>query len=195
MNKQQKHNLTSYISKVIDDAYKSEEHQNDASFSAYIIDNDTLVLFLYTKYARVYYRTLYRLRKNLKKNFGISLGPVKWSGRNKHDWANEEEHPTFSMDDCCVEAGYCVAQIVENGHPWFITLTAVGAKKDRLPNGLNANTYEEVWKAVDTLKYQMESVGGKLYYYENLDIAYETYRMDYRKAFGREAPEVSVEKI
>lgn len=195
MNKQQKAKITGYIAKVIDDACKSEEHPNDASFSAYLVDNDTLVLFLYTKYARVYYRVLYRLRKNLKKNFGIELGPSKWSGRHKQDWAHDEEKPTFSMDDSRVEAGYCVAQIKEKGHLWFLSLTAIGAKKDKLPNNLNASTYKESWAAFDQMKVCMNKVGGKMFYYENLSTAYENYRADYQKAYGTEAPSVPVEII
>ena len=193
MEKRQK--VKNYISKVIDDACESEGHPKDSSFSAYIIDGDTLVLFLYSKYARVYHRVFYRLKNNLEKNFGISLGPVKWSGRNKRDWVREDEKPAFTMDDCYVSAGYCVAQIIENGHPWFISVTAIGAKKDLLPAGLNAKGTKDVWAAVEDLGRNMDRVGGSLYYDDDLNIAYEKYRSDFKRAYGEAASEVSVEKL
>lgn len=193
MEKRQK--VKNYISKVINDACESEGHPKDSSFSAYIIDGDTLVLFLYSKYARVYYRTIYRLKNNLKKNFGLSLGPVKWSGRNKRDWVHEDDRPAFTMDDSYVSAGYCVAQIIENGHQWFISVTAIGEKSEQLPKGLNAKTSDAVWCAIDRLKKDLEEVGGSLYYYDDLDTAYKKYRSDFQKAYGESAPEVSVEKL
>lgn len=195
MNADMNQRVKDYISKVINDACVSEQHPKDATFSAYIIDGDTLVLFLYTKYARVYYRVMYRLKNNLRKNFGISLGPVKWSGRNKRDWSQEDENPSFTMEDYYVAAGYCVAQVIENGHRWFISLTAVGEKNAQLPKGLNAKTPEEVWAAVEKLKKNLEQVGGSLYYYEDLDTAYEKYRNDFQKAYGEDAPAVSIKKL
>ena len=41
----------------------------------------------------------------------------------------------------------------------------------------------------------MESVGGKVFYTGDLDSAYEHYRTDYKKAFGEDAPAVSVVRV
>lgn len=41
----------------------------------------------------------------------------------------------------------------------------------------------------------MESVGGRQFYFDDLDSAYERYKADYKSAFGEDAPTVSVVRV
>lgn len=41
----------------------------------------------------------------------------------------------------------------------------------------------------------MKSVGGSQFYYDDLDTAFERYRTDYKKAFGKDAPTVGVVRV
>lgn len=74
-------NLRKYIEKCFKDAFKSEEREyNPAAweFEWVMVKNNSDVYQLYDihwcKYARVLNRVLYRLKKNLYKNFGIIYG-------------------------------------------------------------------------------------------------------------------------
>lgn len=182
--------LVSYINKVIEDACKAEDRPNDVKYFAYIIDGDNLFIELKSKYARVIRRVRYRLKKNLYKNFKIKLVTSLY----ERTW-QMDENPDISIDDSHIEAGYTVGHIKEWNQNYFVGLTAIGSKADKLEHGLNADTVEGVWAACDKLREQMESVGGHQFYYDNLDTAYETYVSDYEKVFGKKPLALTIEKI
>lgn len=58
-----------------------------------------------------------------------------------------------------------------------------------LKHGLNKGTCTELCEAA------MHKVGGKAYYYDNLDTAYETFRQDYRKEFGEIPITFTIERV
>lgn len=182
--------LVSYINKVIEDACKAENRPNDVKYFAYIIDGDNLFVEVSSQYLRVVRRIYYRLNRNIPKNFKMKLVDM-W---HKHYWELNDK-PDISIDDSHIEAGYTVGHIKENGKDYFVSLTAIGSKADKLEHGLHAETVDGVWEACDKLRAQMESVGGHQFYYDNLDTAYETYISDYEKVFGKKPLALSIEKI
>lgn len=182
--------LVSYINKVIEDACKAENRPNDAKYFAYIIDGDNLFVEVKSQYLRVVRRIYYRLNRNIPKNFKMKLVDM-W---HKHYWELNDK-PDISIDDHYVEAGYTVGHFKENGRNYFVSLTAIGSKADKLEHGLHADTVEGVWEACEKLREQMESVGGYQFYFNNLDTAYETYVSDYEKVFGKKPLVLTIEKI
>lgn len=182
--------LVSYINKVIEDACKAENRPNDVTYFAYVIDGDNLFVEVKSQYLRVVRRIYYRLNRNIPKNFKMKLVDM-W---HKHYWELNDK-PDISIDDHYVEAGYTVGHFKENGKNYFVSLTAIGSKADKLEHGLHADTVEGVWEACDKLREQMESVGGCQFYFDNLDTAYETYVSDYEKVFGKKPLVLTIEKI
>lgn len=182
--------LVSYINKVIEDACKAENRPNDVKYFAYVIDGDNLFVEVKSQYLRVVRRIYYRLNRNIPKNFKMKLVDM-W---HKYYWELNDK-PDISIDDSHIEAGYTVGHFKENGKNYFVSLTAIGSKADKLEHGLNADTVEGVWAACDKLREQMESVGGHQFYYDNLDTAYETYVSDYEKVFGKKPLVLTIEKI
>lgn len=182
--------LVSYINKVIEDACKAENRPNDVKYFAYIIDGDNLFVEVKSQYLRVVRRIYYRLNRNIPKNFKMKLVDM-W---HKHYWELNDK-PDISIDDHYVEAGYTVGHFKENGRNYFVSLTAIGSKADKLEHGLHADTVEGVWEACEKLREQMESVGGYQFYFNNLDTAYETYVSDYEKVFGKKPLVLTIEKI
>lgn len=182
--------LVSYINKVIEDACKAENRPNDVKYFAYIIDGDNLFVEVKSQYLRVVRRIYYRLNRNIPKNFKMKLVDM-W---HKHYWELNDK-PDISIDDHYVEAGYTVGHFKENGKNYFVSLTAIGSKADKLEHGLHADTVEGVWEACEKLREQMESVGGYQFYFNNLDTAYETYVSDYEKVFGKKPLVLTIEKI
>lgn len=75
-------NLRNYVEKVIEDACKSEERTNDVLYQ-YCIIQDTMIFYISTRYRKVARRVLYRLNKNLQKNFGL-----KFSSDFEFDYIN-----------------------------------------------------------------------------------------------------------
>lgn len=182
--------LVSYINKVIEDACKAENRPNDVKYFAYVIDGDNLFVEIKSQYLRVVRRIYYRLNRNIPKNFKMKLVDM-W---HKHYWELNDK-PDISIDDHYVEAGYTVGHFKENGRNYFVSLTAIGSKADKLEHGLHADTVEGVWEACEKLREQMESVGGYQFYFNNLDTAYETYVSDYEKVFGKKPLALTIEKI
>lgn len=182
--------LVSYINKVIEDACKAENRPNDVKYFAYVIDGDNLFVEVKSQYLRVVRRIYYRLNRNIPKNFKMKLVDM-W---HKYYWELNDK-PDISIDDSHIEAGYTVGHFKENGKNYFVSLTAIGSKADKLEHGLHADTVEGVWEACDKLREQMESVGGHQFYYDNLDTAYETYVSDYEKVFGKKPLVLTIEKI
>lgn len=182
--------LVSYINKVIEDACKAENRPNDVKYFAYVIDGDNLFVEVKSQYLRVVRRIYYRLNRNIPKNFKMKLVDM-W---HKYYWELNDK-PDISIDDSHIEAGYTVGHFKENGKNYFVSLTAIGSKADKLEHGLHAETVEGVWEACDKLRAQMESVGGHQFYYDNLDTAYETYVSDYEKVFGKKPLVLTIEKI
>lgn len=182
--------LVSYINKVIEDACKAENRPNDVKYFAYVIDGDNLFVEVKSQYLRVVRRIYYRLNRNIPKNFKMKLVDM-W---HKYYWELNDK-PDISIGDSRIEAGYTVGHFKENGKNYFVSLTAIGSKADKLEHGLNADTVEGVWAACDKLREQMESVGGHQFYYDNLDTAYETYVSDYEKVFGKKPLALTIEKI
>lgn len=182
--------LVSYINKVIEDACKAENRPNDVTYFAYVIDGDNLFVEVKSQYLRVVRRIYYRLNRNIPKNFKMKLVDM-W---HKHYWELNDK-PDISIDDHYVEAGYTVGHFKEKGKNYFVSLTAIGSKADKLEHGLHADTVEGVWEACDKLREQMESVGGCQFYFDNLDTAYETYVSDYEKVFGKKPLVLTIEKI
>lgn len=182
--------LVSYINKVIEDACKAENRPNDVKYFAYVIDGDNLFVEVKSQYLRVVRRIYYRLNRNIPKNFKMKLVDM-W---HKYYWELNDK-PDISIDDSHIEAGYTVGHFKENGKNYFVSLTAIGSKADKLEHGLHAETVEGVWEACDKLREQMESVGGHQFYYDNLDTAYETYVSDYEKVFGKKPLALTIEKI
>lgn len=180
--------LAAYLNKVVVDAYLDEHRSMDASLSAWVVDGDVLFIYLPTKYERVRTRVLYRLENNLKRNSGLTLGEHMYI-RHQQDAA------CLVMDDYCVQAGYTVGEIRIDGRVFFINLTAIGSKAHRLKHGLNKGTCTEICEAAIALQNAMHKVGGKAYYYDNLDTAYETFRQDYRKAFGELPVTFTIERV
>lgn len=180
--------LSTYIRKVVADAFATEHRQPDVECRAWLLDGDTLFILLPTKYQRVKTRVFYRLEHNLHKNFGVSLA--------EHRFCNHDmDKPALVVDDYCVEAGYTVGRIQVGSRTYLIQLTAVGNKSEHLQHGLNAETFQQVWDAVDALRIKMESVGGKLFYYNQVSTAYDRYREDYRRAFGEYPYQISIQQI
>lgn len=180
--------LSSYLHKVAQDAFASENKQPDAELKAWLLDHDTLFILLPTKYQRVRTRVFYRLERNLQKNFGISMAEHRF-------YRQDIDKPALVVDDHYVEAGYTVGSIQVGARTYLIHLTAVGNKSNRLKHGLKAETSSKVWEAVDALRARMESVGGKLYYYDRVSTAYGRYRDDYMKAFGEYPYAIDIQQI
>lgn len=175
--------LRSYIEKVIADACKSEKRPNDVTFDAFIIDNTALLLILHCEYLRVQRRVYYRLSRNLPKHFGLSLayafGLV------------EIRHPDYVVSDSYVEAGYTVADIKVGDKHYFPWASCIGSAVDRVHESLRSGDLDECVK----FERAMEAVGGKQFYYDNLDNAFERYKADYKKAFGTEPITVRVVRV
>lgn len=183
MSKYNTRNLRAYIEKVISDACKSESRQNDVTFDAFVIDDTALFLLLHCKYLRVQRRVYYRILNNIPKHFGLSLayfyGMV------------DIPHPDYVVSDEYVEAGYTVADIKVGNKHYFPWASCIGSSVDRVHEPLRSGDLDECEK----FKKTMESVGGKQFYYDNLDTAFERYKADYKRAFGTEPITVSVQRV
>lgn len=175
--------LRSYIEKVIADACKSENRPNDVTFDAFVIDNTALLLLLHCKYMRVQRRVYYRILANLPKNFGLSVVDVY----KLVDVTN----PDYVASDHYVEAGMTVADIKVGKEHYFLWPSCRGKCVDRVHEMLRDGDFDKRLE----FKRLMESVGGRQFYADALDSAYERYHADYKKAFGEDAPTVSVVRV
>lgn len=175
--------LRSYIEKVIADACKSENRPNDVTFDAFIIDNTALLLILHCKYLRVQRRVYCRILANLPKNFGLSVVDVY----KLVDVMN----PDYVASDYYVEAGMTVADIKVGKKHYFLWLSCRGKCVDRVHEMLRDGDFDKRLG----FKRLMESVGGRQFYDDDLDSAYERYKADYKKVFGEDAPTVSVVRV
>lgn len=69
-------NVRQYIEKVIQEACDSEKRPNDVKFKYQLLPDKTLLFSIKTQYLRVQRRVIYRLHKNLKKNFGLTFNQL-----------------------------------------------------------------------------------------------------------------------
>ena len=69
-------NVRQYIEKVIQEACDSEKRPNDVKFEYQVLPDKTLLFSIKTQYLRVQRRVIYRLHKNLKKNFGLTFNQL-----------------------------------------------------------------------------------------------------------------------
>ena len=175
--------LRKYIEKVIDDACKAEERPNDVQFEAYVIDKSSLLLVINTKFMRVKRRIYYRISHNIQRHFGLTMVSIYK--------VIEVQHPDFIMEDDRVDAGYTVCDIKTNKGHYFIWASAIGNKSHLIPESIRSGNQD----AITAFRNKLESVGGHLYYYDDLDNAFEAYKADYLAAFGNEPATVQYEQI
>ena len=175
--------LRGYIEKVIADACKSENRPNDVTFDAFIIDNTALLLILHCKYLRVQRRVYYRILNNVPKHFRLSI--VDAYG------LVDVDNPDYVVSDYYVEAGYTVADIKVGKKHYFPWASCRGSAVDRVHESLRDGDFD---KCVE-FREAMKSVGGSQFYYDDLNSAYERYKADYKRAFGKEPISVSVQRI
>ena len=175
--------LRSYIEKAIADACKSENRPNDVTFDAFIIDNAALLLILHCKYLRVQRRVYYRILNNVPKNFGLSIVDFYK--------VVDVPVPDYVAEEGYVEAGMTVADIKVGKKHYFLWPSCRGKCVDRAHEMLRDGDFD---KRLEFGRL-MESVGGSQFYVKELDSAYERYRADYKKAFGEDAPAVSVVRV
>lgn len=175
--------LRSYIEKVIADACKSENRPNDVTFDAFIIDNTALLLILHCKYLRVQRRVYYRILNNVPKHFGLSIVDVYG--------LVDVDNPDYVVSDYYVEAGYTVADIKVGKKHYFPWASCRGSAVEKVHESLRDGDFDKHREFLDA----MESVGGKQFYYDNLDTAFELYKADYKRAFGTEPSTVSVQRV
>ena len=69
-------NVRQYIERVIQEACDSEKRPNDVKFEYQLLPDKTLLFSIKTQYLRVQRRVIYRLHKNLKKNFGLTFNQL-----------------------------------------------------------------------------------------------------------------------
>ena len=172
--------LRRYIEKVIAGACKSENRPNDVTFDAFIVDNTALLLILHCKYQRVQRRVYYRILNNVPKNFGLSIVDI-------YGLVSVED-PDYYAVEHYVEAGYTVADIKVGRKHYFISASCNGAAAEKIPESLRAGD-------LDAFSEAMESAGGEWFYNDALDTAFERYKADYKKAFGKDPVSVSVKII
>ena len=175
--------LRSYIEKAIADACKSENRPNDVTFDAFIIDNAALLLILHCKYQRGQRRVYYRILNNVTKHFGLSIVGVPG--------LVDVDTPDYVASDYYVEAGYTVADIKVGKKHYFPWATCVGSAVDRVHESLRDGDFDKCVEFRDAMK----SAGGSQFYYDDLNSAYERYKADYKRAFGKEPISVSVQRI
>ncbi len=175
--------LRSYIEKAIADACKSENRPNDVTFDAFIIDNAALLLILHCKYLRVQRRVYYRILNNVPKHFGLSIVDLYK--------VVDVPVPDYVAEEGYVEAGMTVADVKVGKTHYFIWPTRIGKCVDKVHEMLRDGGFG----CGTQFRHIMESVGGKVFYTGDLDSAYEHYRTDYKKAFGEDAPAVSVVRV
>lgn len=175
--------LRGYIEKVIADACKSENRPNDVTFDAFIIDNTALLLILHCKYLRVQRRVYYRILNNVPKHFGLSIVDV-------HGLV-DVDNPDYVVSDYYVEAGYTVADIKVGKKHYFPWASCIGSAAEKIHESLRDGDSDKHAEFLDAMK----SVGGSQFYYDDLDTAFERYRTDYKKAFGKDAPTVGVVRV
>lgn len=182
--------IRKYIEKVIDDACKSENRQNDVTFDAFIIDSTDILVILHCKYMRVTRRVRYRLERNILRNFGLHLVDINC------EWDIPGQR-RFYADTPYLSAGYTVADIVVGNVHYFIRPFAFGAKSNLIVRQLTGSTDDPYpWELRQEFKVKMEAVGGHIFYYpKNKDGVFEQYKSDFRRAFGEEIKEVPVERI
>lgn len=189
--------LVGYLEKVINDSYKAEEKENDGSFEAWLIENKALLLILHCKYLRVTRRIYYRLSRNLYKNFGLSLVTMDRSVDPAHAGIDDITPEDFHAVSHYAETGRTVAYIKSGKNRFFLYPSLDPAHKGRCGNLLpdrvrNQNYYDG---SLEAYHKALLDAGHDLYYYDNLDTAFETCKKAYEDTFHEPAPEVQTEQL
>lgn len=197
LNEITKKRLMNYLQKVIDDAYRSEEKTNDGSFEAWLIEDKAVLLILHCKYLRVTRRIYYRLSHNLYKNFGLSLVTMDRSVDPAHAGIDDITPEDFHAVSHYAETGRTVAYIKSGKNRFFLYPSLDPAHKGRCGNLLpdrvrNQNYYDGSLTAYHKA---LLNAGHDLYYYDNLDTAFETCKKAYEDTFQEPAPEVRTEQL
>ena len=78
-----------------------------------------------------------------------------------------------------------------NKKHYFPWASCRGSAVDRVHESLRDGDFD---KCVE-FREAMKSVGGSQFYYDDLNSAYERYKADYKRAFGKEPISVSVQRI
>lgn len=197
LNEITKKRLMNYLQKVIDDAYRSEEKTNDGSFEAWLIEDKAVLLILRCKYLRVTRRIYYRLSRNLYKNFGLSLVTMDRSVDPAHAGIDDITPEDFHAVSHYAETGRTVAYIKSGKNRFFLYPSLDPAHKGRCGNLLpdrvrNQNYYDG---SLEAYHKALLDAGHDLYYYDNLDTAFETCKKAYEDTFQEPAPEVRTEQL
>lgn len=171
--------LYKYIEKVIKDAYKSEgrKYEKDRCKWFYIVIGNDLIYRITTPYIRVNSRIHYRLKHNITKNFGFTIG---------------EE---YFLDEI-PQVNFVANQIMVDNEKYYICKSI---KYDEMPEGkyIPSYRYEELCRAYCNTKYgnlSEEEFADLIYnekHYLPMDITWKEYRKIYHDAFGQ-YPEVRI---
>lgn len=197
LNEITKKRLVDYLEKVINDSYKAEEKENDGRFEAWLIEDKAVLLILRCKYLRVTRRIYYRLSRNLYKNFGLSLVTMGRSVDPAHAGIDDITPEDFHAVSHYAETGRTVTYIKSGKNRFFLYPSLDPAHKGRCGNLLpdrvrNQNYYDG---SLEAYHKALLDAGHNLYYYDNLDTAFETCKKAYEDTFQEPAPEVRTEQL
>lgn len=101
------------------------------------------------------------------------------------------DNPDYVVSDYYVEAGYTVADIKVGKQHYFPWASCIGSAAEKIHESLRDGDSDKHAEFLDAMK----SVGGSQFYSDDLDTAYERYKADYKRAFGKEPISVSVQRV
>ena len=185
--------LRNHINKVWLDTYYSKNIRMGSPIQAYLIDGDTL--FVYIKDARIkkthkdaYNAILSTLEKTLPSEFGIELGEHSCFGQRL-------DKPSLLVTTKNVRVGYSVGTIMIDGVYYIVSISGNGSKSNKLPHGLNSKNSTDIIEAMMSIDNKMKSIGGKTVYPASNPNCWGDYLRDYESAFGEPPLTLNIEKI
>lgn len=161
--------LDKYFEKCIEDAYKAEERNYDASKISwfYIVVDNQILFSIDTPYAKVSRRALFRIGNNIKKNFGFDT---------------EGDFYIFNS----IDPNYVCNRFTVGKKEYFLCKVYEIEKGRTIASG----RFEKLLEAF----YDIPIEDMKEYRYPFNEISWEKYREIYKKAYG-EYPEVVITHI
>lgn len=91
--------ICDYINKVCAEAAASEGRPNDVKWQFCMVHNH-MIFAMKTGYIRVWRRVMYRLQRNVEKNFGVQFKPISTNVRDSLSWDDKfHGYDFFPMSD------------------------------------------------------------------------------------------------